>query len=116
MSHACATNDLAAKKVALVLWGVPGFLLVLGWFWPDARVWVWTPALSVAGASCVVNAARCGRLHCYFTGPLYLLLALVSLLRGLAVLPIAWNWILFALLAGSVLAHVPEWVRGKYVK
>ncbi len=91
-------------------------LLVVGFFWPEARTWLWTPALLVAGAACLVNASRCGRLHCYFTGPLYLLAAVATLLRGFEGVPLRWSWILYAVLGGSVLAYVPEWVRGKYVR
>ena len=111
MSETCASNDLAAKKIAWLLWCVPSLVLVLGWFWSEARIWLWTPALLAAGVFCAVNAARCGRLHCYVTGPLYLLLAAVTLLRGLEVLSLRWSWILFAVVAGTVLAHIPEWLH-----
>lgn len=46
---------------------------------------MWTPALLTAAAACVVNAARCGRLHCYFTGPLFLFAAAGTFLRGLEI-------------------------------
>jgi hypothetical protein len=78
-------------------------------------MWLWAPALLAAGTACLINAARCGRLHCYFTGPLFLLAAGVTLLRSLGIAPIRWNWILWALFVGTPLAHVPEWIRGKYV-
>src|SRR3989442_15948432 len=41
---------------------------------------IWTLAFTVMGIACVVNAVRCGRVHCYFTGPFLLLLAAASLL------------------------------------
>ena len=37
---------------------------------PRARGSVWVPSLGVAGAACFANAARCGRRHCFVTGPL----------------------------------------------
>ncbi len=72
--------------------------------------------LCLARAACVVNAARCGRLHCYVTGPLYLLLATGGLLRGLHVLTLSWRRIFGAAMVGTVLAYCPEWIWRKYVK
>ena len=116
MSNRCNENDLVTRKIALLLWYIPGALLLVGVFWSEGRVWVWTPALAVAGIACLVNAARCGRLHCYFTGPLWLLGAMATLLRGFGIVPLPWNWILYVLLGGSLLAFVPEWVGRKYVR
>lgn len=70
------------------------------------------------GAACVANAARCGRMHCYFTGPFFLLLAAISLLHGLEIIPLGrkgWLWIGVALVVGSVVLHyLPEHIWGKY--
>lgn len=115
MSNSCTQNDLVKRKISLLLWYIPAALLVIGVFWSKGRVWMWTPALIVAGTACVVNAARCGRMHCYFTGPLWLLGAAATLLRGFGILALPWSWILCAVLGGT-LAFVPEWVRGKYVR
>jgi hypothetical protein len=116
MSNTCTDNDLVTRKIALLLWYIPGALLLIGAFWSDGRPWVWTPALLVAGTACLVNASRCGRLHCYFTGPIFLLGATATLLRGFEIVPLPWSWILYAVLGGGLLAFVPEWVRGKYVR
>lgn len=91
-------------------------LILAGVLWPQARLWVWTPALLAAGAACVVNAARCGRLHCYFTGPLFLLAATGTFLRGLEIVSIPWRWIGWSLVGGTLFAFIPEWVVGKYAK
>ena len=32
---------------------------------------VWPLAFLVMGLSCVANARRCGRVHCFFTGPVF---------------------------------------------
>ena len=37
------------------------------------RNWIWIVALLWMGGACLVNAVRCGRLHCYVTGPFFLL-------------------------------------------
>lgn len=65
--------------------------------------------------ACVVNAAHCGRVHCYITGPLYLLAAVATLLAGTDLVPLHWSLIGGAVLGGTILAYVPEWIRGKYV-
>ncbi len=91
-------------------------MLVVGAFWSETRVWLWTPALLVAGTACLMNAARCGRLHCYFTGPLYLLAALATVLSGLRIVPLHWGWILAAVASGTALAYGLEVPLGKYVK
>jgi hypothetical protein len=116
MSNTCTKNDLVKQKISLLLWYVPGALFLIGVFWSEVRVWLWAPALVVAGTACLVNATRCGRLHCYFTGPLWLLAAAATLLRGFGILSLPWSWILGAVLCGSLLAFVPEWVRGTYVR
>lgn len=36
------------------------------------RAAIWTIALAWMGSACILNARRCGRTHCRFTGPYYL--------------------------------------------
>ena len=116
MSGACVRQDLASQRIAWLLWGLPALGLVVGaMLGPLSRTAVWTTAFLVAGVSCVANARRCGRLHCYFTGPLYLATAVATLLVGLGLMPLGWNWIAAAAIGGTVLAYVLEWVRGRYV-
>jgi len=90
VSESCANDDLAGKKIAWLIWGLPSALLVIGIFWSQVRAWLWTPALVVAGVACLVNANRCGRLH-YITGPLYLLAALATVLVGLEWVAVRWS-------------------------
>jgi len=114
--QACATQDLVEGRLAILLWGIPLALIIGGGFLEKGRVWLWVPALVVAGVACLVNAVRCGRLHCYFTGVLYLLGTAAAILRGIGFLSISWNWLFAGLAAGTVLACVPEWMRGKYTE
>jgi uncharacterized membrane protein HdeD (DUF308 family) len=82
------------------------------------RTAVWTAALSIMGTACVANAVRCGRVHCYITGPFLLVMAVVTLLYGLGVLPLGgngWNAISLAILVGTIaLCCLPEMFFGKY--
>lgn len=115
MRTACKRNDLANRIVKWLLWGVPIALFVFGGFvGAFPCMLLWTPALLVAGTACVVNAARCGRLHCYLTGPLYLAGVIATLLVGLEFAPPRWNWIAMGVVGGTVLSVAPEWVRGQY--
>jgi hypothetical protein len=53
------------------------------------------------GAACIVNALRSGRVHCYITGPFFLVMALVTLFYGLGVVSLGrngWNLIGLAIL------------------
>jgi hypothetical protein len=90
-----------------------GFHLSSGW-----RAAVWIAGLLTMGAACLVNAARCGRLHCYLTGPFLLVMALVTLLYGLGVVPLGrngWNVIAGTAVVGALaLCFLPEMFLGTY--
>lgn len=123
-------KDLSgARWTAWLLWGVPAVLLVgtgsiglssvgTSSIGNIIHTVVWTVCFAVAGVACLVNARRCGRLHCFYTGPLYLLVALASLLYGMGVLSLGhegWNWIVGTAAVGTLLAiHGLERLLGKY--
>jgi len=107
--------------LCLVLFVVPaiGIAVTAGSdFGGGLRTVVWTAALGIIGTACIANAVRCGRLHCYVTGPFFLALAVVTLLHGLGVVPLGrngWSLIGLAILIGAiVLCCVPEMLFGKY--
>lgn len=79
---------------------------------------VWPVVLTFMGVACWLNARRCGRVHCYVTGPFFLLLALVGLLYGLGVVPLGargWSTLSIVLVVcGVVFIYVPEWLFGRY--
>src|SRR5713101_752122 len=85
MADCCATDcnpkDLTTRKTAWLLWCLPSAGVLVGFFWAEGRAWIWIPAFLVMGGGCLANATRCGRLHCYFTGPLYILAALPRMPR-----------------------------------
>ncbi len=103
----------------LLAWGLPSLLIVAGFF-TDAqtRTILWTGALAWKGSACVLDARRCGRTHCRFTGPFYLVLIVPVLLHGYGVLPFGaygW-WVLGAiiLLGGKLIWWATEIVRRKF--
>jgi hypothetical protein len=91
-------------------------LVVAGALIPAARAALWIPSFAVMGLACVINARRCGRLHCHVTGPLFLLGAIATTLDALAIVAISWTLIFAVVAVGTVLAYGLEWLRGKYVE
>jgi hypothetical protein len=64
---------LRSPRTNLVAWWVPQATIVLALLVPvPVRVVIWTVALLWMGTACVLNARRCGRTHCRYTGPYYL--------------------------------------------
>jgi hypothetical protein len=108
--------DWAHGVRGCLTWGIPVVLLIIS----PVRyfVIVWPTLLTFMGVACLLNARSCGRIHCYVTGPFFLLLAGVGLLYGLGVLPLGvtgWSTLSVALVIGSaVFICVPEWIFGRY--
>ncbi len=116
MSTSCNRRDLVKGRSGVFLWVLPWIAVVgTSFFGPTVEVLVWTPSFALMGVACLANAGGCGRLHCYLTGPLYLAGAAVTLFRSFGVVSPDSSWILGAMILGTVLAHVPEWVLGRYV-
>ena len=114
---------LCNRWLACVVFWLPGIAIVAAAStgFPGAwRTAVWTVSLCIMGAGCIANALRCGRVHCYLTGPFFLLMALVTLLYGLGVMPLGrngWNLIGGTILIGTIaLWCLPEMLLGKYRK
>ncbi|MGE5323667.1 MAG: hypothetical protein ACM3SW_12425 [Actinomycetota bacterium] len=118
MTDCCApnsnANDLTSRKIAWLLWYLPAALVIAGFSWPVARGWLWIPALLIAGGGCMANAARCGRWHCYFTGPLYILGALYLALALPDLVPLNAGLFWIVVLVVSCLSQCLEIPLGKY--
>lgn len=109
-------TDWASGLRGCLIWGVPAVILIMSPV--QYLAFVWPIVLTVMGLACLLNARRCGRIHCYVTGPFFLLLALVGLLYGLDVVPLGtrgWSVLSITLVVGSVIfVCVPEWLFGRY--
>ena len=124
MKAAPPSRDLLSSPwPAVTLFCLPAIAIAVTGRVEIANRWrtiVWTIALAVMGTACIANAVRCGRLHCYITGPFFLAMAGVTLLYGTGILPLGakgWNWIGLTLLAGAItLCCLPELFFGKYRK
>src|SRR5215831_8168514 len=115
-----ARNDLlCSAPSAFFLWCVPWCAFALG-FWapPGSKMVLWTTSLAFMGAACLINASRCGRIHCRFTGPFLIPGAVASLGYGLGFLPLGrsgWKWIGIVTIIGTiVLTCTPELFLGRY--
>ncbi len=57
---------------ALARWIPKAAIVAALFFPPPARTGMWIIALVWMGTACILNARRCGRTHCRYTGPYYL--------------------------------------------
>ncbi len=111
-------SDWAGTSLSMLkVWGLPLAAFVAGFLVADLpRTILWTAALCIAGGACVLNAYRCKRLHCYFSGPYFLLAAVVVLLAHAGVMPVPVSvWLGLGIAVGGVAVYyLPEYVWGRY--
>jgi len=82
-----ARDWLGKAHTSIIAWWLPKGAVVAALFAPvSARAAVWSAALIWMGSACILNAKRCGRTHCRYTGPYYLamILPVLVLASGLA--------------------------------
>jgi len=76
-----------------LVWGLPlGVMATSLLVNVPARTVIWTAALVWMGTACLLNARRCGRTHCRFTGPFYLAMTVPVLALGTGVVGLP-GWI-----------------------
>jgi len=115
-------HDLLSKRWSFfLLFALPVVAIIVtgnSTIHAGVRTAVWTAALAIMGTACTINAARCRRVHCYATGPFFLLMALITCLFGIGVLPLGssgWQLIgLTILIGGIALCCLPELILGRY--
>ena len=112
--HNQGATDLACSRYAVLLWWLPVAALVVGANWPKLELLLWFPAFLVMGAACLANAARCGRIHCYATGPLFLIASAYVALHGFRLVPMQTNFFMGSIVAVFLLARLAEIPLGKY--
>jgi hypothetical protein len=75
---------LRSTHTSLLAWWIPQAAIFAGLFAPvPVRTPVWIIAVIWMGTACILNAKRCGRTHCRFTGPYYLAMIIPVLALGL---------------------------------
>ena len=100
-----ARDWLHSRRASLLAWWVPHAAIVASLFAPvPVRAGIWTIALVWMGVACLLNARRCGRTHCRYTGPYFLaMIAPVFLLAAGIGSAGFWGWLILGvlILAGS---------------
>lgn len=114
-------RDLTASARGLLLvYGLPyvGILLAGNFGSLDVTAAVWVAAFAAMGLACLWNARRCGRVHCWFVGPWFLLAAATTVLLRLGLVDLGasgWATLVNVALFGAVLLFfVTENVWGRY--
>lgn len=103
-----ASKDWAGHWRSLAgLWGIPAAAILAAMLLdPLLRAAIWSVALVWMGGACIANARRCGRTHCRFTGPFYLLMAVLVVAYAAGLLPIGdrgWAILGTTTIAGTAL-------------
>lgn len=115
-----AGNDWAARGWShSLVWMTPKLAIIITAFASvPLRTVVWTIALLWMGLACLLNSRRCGRVHCRYTGPYYLLLTIPVLLIGLNLVPSGnYAWFLLGALSvfgGFLITWATEAAWGRY--
>src|SRR5262249_61191448 len=78
---------------------------------------VWAVAFPWRAGGCFLNALRCHRLHCYFSGPVFLIGAVVAaaLAIGVALPATTLNYDIAATLVLALLTFTPETLWRRYL-
>jgi hypothetical protein len=119
---AVAGRDWTGRPgMAFVWWCLPlGVGLASGLTSLSARAIapIWAVSFVWMGTGCLLNARRCHRLHCYISGPAFLLGAVALGLFAAGVLafgPHSLNNIIGITLAIAALSFVPEMIWRKHL-
>jgi len=91
-----ASRDwLNRPRSNLLAWWIPHAAILAGLFVPTSiRIVIWTIALIWMGMACILNARRCGRTHCRYTGPYYLAMIAPVLVLGSGIVAAGiYGWI-----------------------
>jgi len=105
-------------------WGIPIVILISvnflqGTIPISALVVITSAAFTWMGLGCVLNARRCKRRHCYYSGPVFLLGAVGVLLVGFQVIDFGQDGLIYvvSITAGlAILSYATELIQGKYVQ
>jgi hypothetical protein len=96
---------LGSLHTSLLAWWMPKAAIFAGLFVSVSfRAVIWIIALIWMGTACMLNARRCNRTHCRYTGPYYLamILPVMALGAGLVTVGIlGWVCLGVVILGGS---------------
>jgi len=106
-------------RTNILAWWMPKVAIVVTLFAPVAvRVVVWIGALLWMGTACTLNAQRCGRTHCRYTGPFYLAMIVPAILLATGIFSANfYSWLalaVFILIGGWSIWWATERAWGKF--
>jgi len=90
-----AADWVGSVRANAVAWWLPQGAIVAALLLPvHARAAIWIIALAWMGTACLLNARRCRRTHCRFTGPYYLALIVPTLALGSGMIAVGfYGWL-----------------------
>jgi len=98
---------LSSPRTSASAWWIPKAVIVAALFIPSpARAGIWIIALIWMGTACILNSRRCGRTHCRYTGPYYLMMIAPVLVLASGVISVdfyAWLSLAVLILGGTVI-------------
>lgn len=102
-----------------LVWGLPHLLLILSLFANTTlRAVIWSIALAWMGVACIVNARRCRRTHCRYTGPFYLVMTAPVVALGSETVSVGiYGWLLLGVIiltGGKLIWWLSEREWGKF--
>src|SRR5882757_8058108 len=86
---------LASMHISLLAWWLPHAAILGSLLVPvSVRAVIWIIALLWMGTACMLNARRCNRTHCRYTGPYYLLMIAPVVVLGIGLVSAGiYGWI-----------------------
>ena len=114
-----ARDWLGSTHTNALAWWFPQFAIIAALIAPvPLRAAIWIVALIWMGTACILNARRCGRTHCRYTGPYYLgmIVPVVVLASGVVSVGFyGWLAVGAVILAGSkIIWWATEHAWGKF--
>jgi len=88
-------NSRNRVQTSLLAWWLPHAAILGGLFFPvTIRAAICITALIWMGTACILNARRCNRTHCRYTGPYYLAMIVPVVVLGFGVVSAGiYGWI-----------------------
>lgn len=119
MRNGSKPDLLSSTRSAVLAWWLPiGAMLLAIPLCGSPKTVIWILALVWMGGACLLNARRCGRVHCRYTGPYLLAMTLPVLGHGTGLMPLGdegWLWLGFAIGGGTAaIWGLSERVMGRY--
>ena len=114
-----AADWVGNARTNFLAWWAPKGAIVGALLAPvPVRTVVWIAALIWMGTACILNAQRCGRTHCRYTGPFYLAMIVLVVLFATGIISANfYGWLalaVFILPGGWIIWWATERAWGKF--